>query len=157
MRNHHNDKKQCEIIQKHVPTLAERVWKSKFKTTGFCPCPVCGIPMHPLAFEVGHIKSAADGGKLTPENCWPICPFCNRSMGRTNYMLFLRSLFERKYAFLQCPKALVRLAWFRAFGLKDHGTCAHCGRNLSPFSFRCIRKNEKYGWYLDNVVFICAK
>ena len=41
--------------------------------------------VNPFQFEVGHIKSKADGGKDTLNNLIAICRTCNSSSGTKNY------------------------------------------------------------------------
>ena len=41
-------------------------------------------------FEVGHVQSEATGGTLEINNLRPICSTCNKSMGRTNMIDFVK-------------------------------------------------------------------
>ena len=41
-------------------------------------------------FEVGHVQSEAQGGTLEINNLRPICSTCNKSMGRTNMVEFVK-------------------------------------------------------------------
>jgi hypothetical protein len=43
-------------------------------------CRLCGLPVDPLEFEVGHNTAFAKGGKLTLQNALLLHPSCNRSM-----------------------------------------------------------------------------
>lgn len=41
-------------------------------------------------FEVGHVQSEAQGGTLEINNLRPICSACNKSMGSTNMIEFVK-------------------------------------------------------------------
>lgn len=61
--------------------------------SAYGPCLVCQTEIHILNFEIGHVKSWADGGSDRLENLRPICTPCNRSMGRENLYVYKKRFF----------------------------------------------------------------
>ena len=61
---------------------------SKDKSEGNCFCCKCVITL--VNFEVGHVKSFANGGDSTVQNFRPLCGNCNKSMGRQNIGDFMK-------------------------------------------------------------------
>lgn len=54
---------------------------------GKCYC--CDSCIQLEAFEIGHVKSLADGGSNDTSNLRPICIACNRSMGKRHMKDFM--------------------------------------------------------------------
>lgn len=59
------------------------------KKTGYCYVG-CGEIISTSTMEAGHIHAEAEGGETTLENLRPICSMCNKSMGKTNMMDFIK-------------------------------------------------------------------
>lgn len=60
------------------------LWERHFPNQRKGKCFACQNEIDIIAFEAGHIVSAADGGSDTVDNLLPLCQSCNRSMGKMN-------------------------------------------------------------------------
>jgi hypothetical protein len=78
------------------PLFRENLWLREFGEVFYakCPTPLCNVKISPFNFDVGHITAASKGGKVTFENCRPICARCNRCNGTRN----MDEFFERTNA-----------------------------------------------------------
>lgn len=88
------------------PLFRESLWLREFGQVFYakCPTPICENQISPFNFEVGHITAASKGGKVTFENCRPICTRCNKC-NRTNNMdeFFEKTKAMKKYLFEDQP------------------------------------------------------
>jgi hypothetical protein len=50
----------------------------------------CGAKITPFAYECGHIEAVAKGGSNIIDNLKPICSTCNKSMGSTNMIEYIK-------------------------------------------------------------------
>ncbi len=60
------------------------------------PCYVCAKPIKMEEIHLGHIISAADGGKREIDNLRPVCPLCNTSCGAQNLDTFRAAFISKK-------------------------------------------------------------
>jgi hypothetical protein len=55
------------------------------------PCPIgCGRTINAWSFEGGHIVPKSRGGPNEPDNIVPICSHCNKSMGNTHMVAYMK-------------------------------------------------------------------
>lgn len=79
-------KKRKAIPQK----VRYQVWRNAFGKSmdGYCIC--CHDAINIEGWDCGHIEAHAEGGKDSADNLRPICGSCNRSMGKTNMLVWMK-------------------------------------------------------------------
>ena len=87
-----NKTKKKRVRKQKIPaTVRNTIWKLHMdnKTESKCYC--CKVePITKGNFECGHIVSEKDGGNIILDNLRPICGLCNKSMGTTNMLEFMK-------------------------------------------------------------------
>lgn len=90
--------KQVEIAKtkpgkrkKTIPkTIRNQVWRkycgNKLDSKCFC----CDRELAYECWEAGHVIAESNGGNTDIENLRPVCMSCNRSMGKTNMIEFMK-------------------------------------------------------------------
>ena len=75
-----------------IPKIFKQLVWNKYigDHTGIGNCQCCKqANITQMSFHCGHIISEFNGGKVTLDNCKPICPLCNSSMGTKNMNEFM--------------------------------------------------------------------
>jgi 5-methylcytosine-specific restriction endonuclease McrA len=84
-------------VTRNPPQLRRIIWERYVSDprSAYAECTVCQTEIHITNYEIGHVKSKADGGDYSIDNLRPICTPCNRSMGRENLFEYKRKFFPK--------------------------------------------------------------
>ncbi len=84
--------------RKSIPkAVKDKVWDTYVGIkSGTGPCYCCQGIIDSKNFDCGHIVAAANGGENIVENLRPLCPTCNKSMGKQNLEDFKQMYFRKK-------------------------------------------------------------
>jgi hypothetical protein len=83
--------KRKDVKSKPGVNMKYLVWVNYMGKVFEAPCFCCEKFMIDLEHcELGHVESDKDGGATTVDNLRPICSTCNRSMGATNMIKYMR-------------------------------------------------------------------
>ena len=73
----------------------QRVWVKIYGREGYGNCHICqNSEINTFNFEVGHDESIANGGSNDLNNLFPICSYCNKSMGIRNLCKIYENIVE---------------------------------------------------------------
>lgn len=77
--------------KQHIPkTIRNQVWRKYCGNMLDGKCFCCCQAIKYESWEAGHIVAEVNGGQTNLENLRPICIPCNRSMGKTNMIEFMK-------------------------------------------------------------------
>jgi hypothetical protein len=80
-------------VRPKIPkALRVAVWNRYHQDREYALCFVgCQTKITPFDFECGHVVAFANGGPTQLDNLRPICSTCNKSMGRTDMDVFIKT------------------------------------------------------------------